>query len=157
MRRAGLVTALLLAAASAAGQGAPTPDLMPRDVRIRFQTADLDQSGGLTSDEAIKGGYASQRFTTVDRDNDRIVTLAEIATYLADRASAWRRADANNDGAITRQEAEASPELRSSFSSADRDADGMLRQREHEAWSQTSLFQNTDLPFVVPNIFNKRF
>lgn len=157
MRQVWVALAALCAASAAGAQTPAAAPALPEDLQVKFTVADADGSGGLTLDEAIKGGYASQRFTTVDRDNDRIVTLAEIATYLADRAAGWRRADANNDGAISRQEAEASPELRSSFSSADRDADGMLRQREHEAWSQTSLFQNTDLPYVVPNIFNKRF
>lgn len=151
-------TLAALGAASVAGAQTPAAvPAVPEEIQVKFTVADADGSGGLTLDEAIRGGYAAQRFPAVDRDNDRIVTLAEIATFLADRAAGWRRADANNDGVISRQEAEASPELRSSFSSADRDADGMLRQQEHEAWSQTSLFQNTDLPYVVPNIFNKRF
>jgi hypothetical protein len=151
-------TLAALGAASVAGAQTPAAvPAVPEEIQVKFTVADADGSGGLTLDEAIRGGYAAQRFPAVDRDNDRIVTLAEIATFLADRAAGWRRADANNDGVISRQEAEASPELRSSFSSADRDADGVLRQQEHAAWSQTSLFQNTDLPYVVPNIFNKRF
>ena len=40
MRAAGLCAIVLLAAGVAAGQKAPTPDLLPSDIRIRFQTAD---------------------------------------------------------------------------------------------------------------------
>jgi len=157
MRRAGLVTAFLLVAASVAGQGASTPDLLPRDVRIRFQTADLDQSGGLTRDEAIKGGYSSGALAAVDTDGDQIVTVAEIATYLTTRAREWASADTDHDDVVTAAEAERSPMLKSMFPTADYDRDGTLRKQEHEAWAQTSLYQNVDLPVVVPNIINKKF
>ena len=145
------------AAGAAAAQTPAAVPPVPEEVKIKFAVADSDGSGGLTLDEAIKGGYAEKRFDVVDQDGDRIVTLWDIGTYLAARTQAWRAADTNNDGTISRAEAEGSPELRGSFSTADRDADGILRQQEHEAWSQTTLFQNTDLPFVVPNIINKRF
>jgi hypothetical protein len=159
MKRIGLLAPVLLLAVCAAGQDvlAPTPDLLPGDVRIRFQTADLDQSGGLTPDEAIKGGYSSTMFAAVDRDNDQIVTVAEIATYLTDRARDWAAADTDHDDVVTEQEAQQVPTLKSIFTAADRDRDGTLRRQEHEAWAQTTLYQNVDLPIVVPNIINKKF
>ena len=157
MRRAGPLTAVLLVAAVAAGQGAPTPDLLPTDVRIRFQTADLDQGGSLSRDEAVKSGYSSTVFTAVDKDGDQIVTVAEVATYLADRTREWANADTDHDDVVTAQEAENAPTLKSVFSSADQDHDGNLRRQEHEAWAQTTLYQNVDLPYVVPNIINKKF
>lgn len=156
---------LLLAAAallggftSALGQPpAPTPDLLPPDIRVRFQTADLDQSGGLTQDEAIKGGFSSTTFAAVDKDGDNIVTVTEIATYLGERAKEWASADTDHDGVITAEEANQSPTIRSVFSTADQDHDGILRKQEHERWAQTTLMQNVDLPVVVPNIINKKF
>lgn len=159
MRRRATLAALALVAASrsAVGQGAPTPDLLPQDVRVRFQTADLDQSGDLTRDEAIKGGFASSTFSTVDRDGDNIVTVTEVVTYLGDRAKEWAGADTNHDGVITSDEADAAPNIRSVFNAADQDHDGQLRQQEHERWAQTTLMQNVDLPVVVPNIINKKF
>lgn len=148
--------ALLLAAAPAVAE--PTPQLLlPGDVLVRFETSDLDNSGGLSRDEAIKNGYTSQSFGAVDADRDQIVTVAELATYFAARARAWSAADRDQDGSISREEAEGSPELKSIFTSADRDADGVLRKQEHEAWAQTSLYQNVDLPYVVPNIINEKF
>lgn len=160
MRRRATVAALalLVAARGAMGQGAqPTPDLLPQDVRVRFQTADLDQSGGLTRDEAIKGGFASTTFATVDRDGDNIVTVTEIATYLGDRAKEWASADTDHNGVITADEADNAPTIKSVFNTADQDHDGQLRQQEHERWAQTTLMQNVDLPVVVPNIINKKF
>ncbi|MFN8643757.1 MAG: hypothetical protein U0802_19640 [Candidatus Binatia bacterium] len=158
MRRLLFAAALLGAAAPLLAQeAAPTPDLLPRDVRIRFQTADLDQSGGLTQDEAAKGGYAASVFTAVDTDGDHIVTVAEIATYLAARSRDWASADSDHDDAVTAEEAEGSPTLKSVFTVADADHDGNLRRQEHEAWAQTTLYQNVDLPVVVPNIINKKF
>jgi hypothetical protein len=159
MSRARFAAAVaLLAAAPALAQSTqPTPDLLPQDVRVRFETADLDESGGLTKDEAIKGGFSSTAFAQVDRDGDQIVTVTEIATYLGDRAAEWAGADTDKDGTITAEEADQSPKIRSVFSSADQDHDGTLRQQEHERWAQTSLMQNVDLPVVVPNIINKKF
>jgi EF hand domain-containing protein len=160
MKIAGSIAALLVsaAAAMAAGQGAPTPDLLPQDVRVRFQTADLDQSGGLTRDEAVKGGFSSSAFAAVDKDGDGIVTVTEIVTYLADRAREWNEADTNHDGVISADEANsAPPTVRSVFNTGDRGTDGVLRQEEYDRWAQTSLMQNVDLPVVVPNIINKKF
>lgn len=164
MRRVGPILLALACAAAAAAQPAPTlapprptPDLVPRDLVVRFETADLDNSGGLTRDEAIKGGFSSQAFQAVDRDNDRIVTVYEIGVYLSDRAREWVEVDSDGDGRISRAEADAHPTMGQVFSQADSDADGILRKQEHEAWSQTSLVQNVDLPFVVPNIINKKF
>ncbi|MBX3026614.1 hypothetical protein KF840_17040 [bacterium] len=154
-----LAAAALLAALSPARAQTPaaTPDLLPPDIRVRFQTADLDQSGGLTQDEAIKGGFSSTTFAAVDKDGDNIVTVTEIATYLGERAKEWASADTNQDGVITAEEADRSPTIRSVFSAADQDHDGVLRRQEHERWAQTTLMQNVDLPVVVPNIINKKF
>lgn len=159
-----LSLALLLVAAAAQAQPAPTlaprmptPDLIPRDVQVRFESADLDNSGHLTRDEAIKGGFSGDAFAAVDKDNDRIVTVYEIGVYLTDKTKAWADADKDGDGSISRDEAAASPTLKDTFDKADNDADGILRKQEHEAWAQTTLYQNVDLPYVVPNIINKKF
>lgn len=158
MRRAALAAALLCAAMPAVAQeAAQTPDLMPQDVRIRFQTADLDQSGGLTEDEAVKAGYSSTLFASVDKDGDHIVTVTEIGTYLVERTREWANADTDHDGGVTAEEAESSPALKSAFATADTDHDGIVRRQEHDAWAQTTLYQNVDLPVVVPNIINQKF
>jgi hypothetical protein len=156
--RDAILFAWMISAGVAAAEQTPTPALLPRDLAIRFETADLDETGSLTRDEAIKGGFASSRFAEVDSDRDGIVTVVEIGTYLTDRAAEWVGADRDRDGAVTRAEADASsPRVKEVFNSVDRDADGIVRKQEHEAWAQTSLYQNVDLPVVVPNIINKKF
>ena len=159
MRRLAVVAALLAAGAAAAQPAPtlapplPTPNLVPRDVTTRFQSADLDNTGTLTREEAIKGGFSGDAFAAVDKDNDHIVTLYEIGGYLTEKTKAWADADKDGDGTVTRQEARDMKD----FDKADYDADGILRKQEHEAWAQTSLYQNVDLPVVVPNIINKKF
>lgn len=156
-RMALLALGALVVAAAGGAQTAPTPALLPRDVELRFETADLDNSGGLSRDEAVKGGFSSERFEAIDRDGDHIVTVYEMGVYLAERARDWADADRDHDGTITREEAEASPKVKAVFGDADRDSDGIVRQQEYEAWSRTSLYQNVDLPVVVPNIIKKKF
>jgi len=157
LRHVALFAATLLCTGVAVGQPAPTPDLVPREVKVKFEVADMDSSGSMTRDEAIKGGFTSKAFAAVDTDKDQIVTLWEIGAYLTDRSKQWDGADTNHDGRISRQEAEAAPEIKRAFDQADTDHDGILRKQEHEAWAQGTLYQNVDLPFVVPNIINKKF
>ncbi|MGD9763728.1 MAG: EF-hand domain-containing protein [Candidatus Binatia bacterium] len=150
-------SALVLWWAGPALAQAPVPPAVPPAVERRFDAADLDRSRTLTIEEAVKGGYSTETFREVDRDRDRIVTLYEIGTYLADRAKVWERADTDRDGQISRSEAEAAPEIKEVFRSADSDADGVLRKQEQEVWAQTMLYQNVEMPVVVPNLFNKKF
>ena len=123
-------------------------------VAINFQQAfNAPNSPWLTMIRgAVLGDGAS-----VDKDNDHIVTVTEIAVYLTDRAREWSDADTDHDGTISESEAQGAPTIRSIFSTADQDHDGTLRRQEHERWAQTSLMQNVDLPVVVPNIINKKF
>ncbi|MEO8604448.1 MAG: hypothetical protein ABI629_17890 [bacterium] len=152
-----LAAAALLWGVAATAQPKPTPDLVPREVTVKFEVADLDNSGSLTRDEAIKGGFSANAFGAVDADKDGTVTLFEIGSYLVTRNKQWEGADTNHDGYISKDEAAAVPDLKRSFDQADADHDGILRKQEHEAWAQTTLYQNVELPYVVPNIINKKF
>jgi Ca2+-binding EF-hand superfamily protein len=160
MIRGTALAAVLWLLGTAAAQQTPTPpvpDLGPA-VRDRFAAADTDHSGGLDRDEATKAGFAvGDTFDSIDADHDHIVTLWEIATYLAGRRSDWATADTNGDGQISREEAARVPSLAKIFTQADRDGDGVVRKEEYEAFSETTLYQNVDLPYVVPNIINKKF
>lgn len=152
-------------AAAAIGQATPAPTArrieipdLSLSLQERFTQADADRSGGLTMAEASSAGFAVERqFGAVDSDGDGVITLYEIGTYLAARTREWANADTDGDGQITREEAERSPSLASVFTRADRDGDGIVRKEEYEAFSQTTLYQNVDLPWVVPNIINKKF
>jgi hypothetical protein len=151
--------AYLLQGSLAAAQGASAtkiPELSP-ELQQRFKQADLEHKGGLTVGEASSAGFAVQSFDSIDADHDHIITLYEITTYLAGRAQDWAKADTDGDGQVSREEAQKVPSLAKIFTQADRDGDGVVRKEEFEAFSETTLYQNVDLPYVVPNIINKKF
>jgi hypothetical protein len=153
-----LLTATVIGGGVAQGQTPkPTIDLSP-GLQQRFDKADLDRNGALSRNEALSAGFASEkRFDGVDSDRDGVLNLVEIGRYLAGHRSGWASADTNGDGEISRSEAAKSPSLMDVFTKADRDGDGVVRKEEHEAFSETTLNQNVDLPWVVPNIINEKF
>lgn len=154
-----ILAVLCLAGVGTARAQTPKPTVdLSTDMRDRFTRADLDGNGTLSRDEARAAGFAAgDSFDKVDADHDGVVTLYEIGTYLFGRHHEWEDADTNGDGEISREEAERSPSLSGLFSKADKNGDGVLRKEEYEAFSETTLYQNVDLPYVVPNIFNKKF
>jgi hypothetical protein len=156
----GALALMALAATASAQSGTPSPAIpqVPREIENRFKAADLTNRGGINKTEAASVGFqVDESFDVIDGDKDRIITLYEIGSYLTKRGRDWVDADSDRDGAVSRSEADQSPSLAKIFTSADRDGDGILRREEHEAFSQTSLYQNVDLPYVVPNIINKKF
>jgi EF hand len=155
-----LLAALALAGAANAQSVTPSPGVpqLPRDIENRFKAADITHRGGLNKTEAASAGFeVEEQFDVVDTDKDHIITLFEIGSYLAKRTRDWAAADTDGDGEISRDEADRSPSLAKIFTRADRNSDGIVRKEEQEAFSQTSLYQNVDLPYVVPNIINKKF
>jgi hypothetical protein len=149
---------LVAATAAAAQTPGPTMPKISPDLERQFKKADINERGGLNKIEATSAGFAVEgTFETIDTDSDKIITLTEIGGYLADKGKQWVNADSDGDGSISRSEANRSPSLSQIFTKADRDGDGVVRKEEHEAFSQTSLYQNVDLPYVVPNIINKKF
>lgn len=158
--RWGIGLAGLMIAPLAFAQAPPAvqiPDLSP-SVQDRFLRADTDHSGGLDRAEAASAGYAvDENFDAIDTDHDHIITLYEIATYLTERSRVWASADTNGDGVVSREEAAKVPSLAKIFNKADRDGDGMVRKQEQETFSETTLYRDVDLPYVVPNIINKKF
>jgi hypothetical protein len=152
-----LVVALTASAATAQTTPVPTMPQLSPDMQQRFKQADIAQKGGLTKTEAGSAGINEEHFNSIDSDHDGIVTLYELGTYFAKRTSDWARADANGDGVVTREEAERVPSFKAIFDKADKNGDGVVRKEEYEAFSETTLNQNVDLPYVVPNIINKKF
>jgi hypothetical protein len=150
---------VVLAARVAAAQMTPVPTMpqLSPEMAQRFKQADIEQKGGLTEKEAAGAGISEDHFNSIDSDHDGIVTLYELGTYFARRTSDWAKADTNGDGVVTREEAEKVPSLKAIFDKADKNGDGVLRKEEYEAFSETTLNQNVDLPYVVPNIINKKF
>jgi hypothetical protein len=137
---------------------APTMPKLSPELEQRFKQADLTGKGGITKAEAASAGFTfGDTFDQIDTDHDHIITLYELSVYLAARARDWARADTNGDGVVTREEAEKVPSLAKVFNQADRDGDGVVRREEYEAFSETTLYRDVDLPYVVPNIINKKF
>lgn len=154
------VLAGLMIGSVASAQGTPAPTLpnLPPDIQNRFRAADITNRGGINKTEAASAGFQVEgTFESMDEDKDRIITLYEIGDYLTRRSRAWVAADSDGDGSVSRSEANKNPSLADIFTKADRNGDGIVRKEEHEAFSQTSLYQNVDLPYVVPNIINKKF
>jgi len=152
-----IVVCVAGAGAAAAQTPKPTIDLSV-GMRDRFTRADLDHNGTLSREEAVAGGFLPDKsFDNIDQDHDGVVTLYEIGTYLFGRNATWEDLDANHDGQVTREEAERNPSLAKVFDKADKNGDGVVRKEEYEAFSETTLYQNVDLPYVVPNIINKKF
>ena len=155
------VAAMALSAAAYAQTGTPSPaagPALPREIENRFKAADLTRRGSINKTEAASAGFqVEESFDVIDDDKDDLITLYEISTYLGKRTADWASADKDQDGTVSRSEAQQSPSLVKIFTRADRNGDGVLRKEEHEAFSQTSLYQNVDLPYVVPNIINKKF
>jgi hypothetical protein len=155
----GLLAGLMIGSGVSA-QGTPAPRVpdLPPELQNRFKAADITNRGGLNKTEARAAGFQVEgTFETVDVDKDRIITLYEIGGYLTNRTREWVDADRDRDGSVSQAEAKSSPSLAEIFTTADKNADGIVRKEEHEAFSQTSLYQNVDLPYVVPNIINKKF
>ena len=155
-------TAVLVCLAAASVVGAqPTPAKVPElppELQQKFKQADITNRGGLNKAEAASAGFAAKgQFDDIDADHDHIITLYEIATYVGAKSKEWASADTNGDGVVSREEAEKVPSLAKIFTNVDRDGDGIVRKEEYEAFSETTLYQNVDLPYVVPNIINKKF
>jgi|SRR5215470_1856327 len=154
---AALVCVVAANTVSAQATPAKVPDLPP-DLQQKFRQADITNRGGLTKAEAASAGFITQgHFDDIDADHDHIITLYEIATYLAARGQEWAKADTNGDGVVSREEAAKVPSLAKIFNQADRDGDGVVRKEEYEAFSEGALYQNVDLPYVVPNLIKKKF
>ena len=162
MTRIAECAAALICLLAASGAGAqPTPAKVPElpaDLQQKFKQADITNRGGLNKAEAASAGFAVKgKFDDVDADHDHIITLYEIGTYLAAQTKAWASADTNGDGVVDRAEADKVPSIAKIFTNVDHDGDGIVRKEEYEAFSETTLYQNVDLPYVVPNIINKKF
>lgn len=79
-----------------------------------FKTADANKDGTVTFDEARKASWQGAQavgdnmFGSIDANNDGAITLAEFQKGLQDPASvAFKLADENADGRLTKQEAQA--------------------------------------------------
>jgi Ca2+-binding EF-hand superfamily protein len=164
LRQSGLIVAVILVIAAAAHSqvAVPTRQTLPPELEDQFRAADLDHDGAVSKEEARRGRLQlSDQFDSVDADHNGIVTLLELARGLRSSVgrwmSDWDAADTNHDGELSKGELLAAPpSIRNMFKTGGR-ADQRITREEYELRAHRTLYDNTDLPYVVPNIFEKRF
>jgi Ca2+-binding EF-hand superfamily protein len=151
-----LLLALPVLAQTPTGSGTPAGDA---GFTERFRQADTNGDGSLSEEEARKANFEFSRdFNSVDRDHNGLVTLFELGEALQAHIGNWTSADANHDGKVTEEEArKGAPSLASIFFRADMNGDRVVDREEYETYTRRQLYDNVDLPYVVPNIIDKRF
>jgi Ca2+-binding EF-hand superfamily protein len=129
-----------------------------------FRRADADGNGALTRNEAIRAKLSlsdKKTFNSVDNDQNGVVTLFELGDALQKRIRSWSSdvgsADRDGDGELSEEEARSNSSLSQIFRSADRNKNGKMDRDEYETFSRRNLYGNVDLPYVAPNIFEKKF
>lgn len=140
----------------------PSPPAVDEEVQRKFLSADTNNDGSLSREEATAAKFSfSRSFDGIDADRNGQVTLFELGDALQSRLRGWSSgldaADRDKDGELTEAEAATSPELGKIFKQADTNRDNRLSQEEYETFQRRDLYGNVDLPYVVPNLFEKKF
>lgn len=112
------------------------------DSTQHFQRFDQDGSGSVSLEEAKSHPRLAKDFDTVDANKDGQVTEAEYhehaqqhrkqyhAKAKTEMKARWDKADANGDGALSRDEAQVSPRMAKKFDVIDADKNGQISQQE---------------------------
>jgi len=122
--------------------------VVPAAAADRFAAADADGDGALSRAETQRAlPPLAPGFDLIDRNRDRSVSRAELSAHLQAGTSHHqvataegfaehlRRADTDNDGALSRSECERNlPRLAMKFDRIDRDGDGRLIREALKAW-----------------------
>jgi hypothetical protein len=66
-------------------------------------------------------------------------------------------ADRDLDGELQEAEAATAPSAGKIFKQAVTNRDNRLTQEEYETFQRRDLYGNVDRPYVVPNLFEKKF
>ena len=142
------LTMLLAVGLSSAVIGAESPahpesGAKPRmDMKQYFQRLDQDGNGAISREEAKIHPRMEKGFEAMDGNKDGQVSDAEYRDHLkarmeqhrekskAEMKARWDKADANHDGALSREEANASPRLAKHFDQIDADKNGQVSTQE---------------------------
>lgn len=157
-----ILTLCGLAVSTAVAAQTPSPSSVNEKLEERFRQADVNADGGLSREEATAAKFSfSRSFEGIDEDGNGLVTLYELGDAMQSRMRAWfsgvEAADRDKDGELTEAEAAAAPSVGKIFKQADTNRDNRLTRQEYETFMQRDLYGNVDLPYVVPNLFEKRF
>ena len=142
------LTMLLAVGLSSAVIGAESPahpesGAKPRmDMKQHFQRLDQDGNGTISREEANIHPRMEKSFEAMDGNKDGQVSDAEYRDHLKARMeqhrekaktemkARWDKADANHDGALSREEANASPQFAKHFDQIDADKNGQVSTQE---------------------------
>lgn len=103
-----------------------------------FARADTNSDGMLDRQEALALPRIARNFDAIDADNSGSITLGDIRTHMHAQAQLRRErgeqrfaaADANGDGVLDREEAQALPKIARNFDAIDSDNSGTVSHQE---------------------------
>lgn len=107
-------------------------------MEAHFKTADKDNDGSLTREEAAAMPRVAKNFDAIDRDKSGTVTLTEMQATMKKMAKEahkrgaerFKAADKDGDGSLTREEATAMPKVAQNFDAVDADKSGTVTKKE---------------------------
>ncbi|MDP1681665.1 MAG: hypothetical protein Q8L39_07805 [Burkholderiales bacterium] len=119
------------------------------EAKQHFQRLDQDGNGAISREEAKTNPRMEKGFEAMDANQDGQVTEAESRDYAKTRMeqyrekaktemkARWDKADANNDGMLSRDEAKASPHVAKHFDAMDADKNGPVSTQEVAEYVKT--------------------
>ena len=97
----------------------------------------------------------------LDDWEDRYKYIIELGQALQRRVSRWLSgrdsADTNHDGRLTEDEAARAPSIAEAFKTMGRNNDRAVTREEYESHAIDRMYRDSELPYVAPNIIEKRF
>jgi Ca2+-binding EF-hand superfamily protein len=144
MLKTTLVTCALALAVVLGFPGVLLADNHTAKLEAAFKAADKDNDGTLDKEEAKAMPRVSKNFDAIDTDKDGTVSMDEIQAAMTQAKktarekgeAAFKKADADNDGTLDKQEAKAMPRVAKNFDAIDTDKDGTVSMDEIRAFMQ---------------------
>jgi Ca2+-binding EF-hand superfamily protein len=139
-----LVTSAFALAAVLGLPGTAFADDHTAKLEAAFKAADKDNDGTLDKEEAKAMPRVSKNFDAIDTDKDGTVSMDEVKAAMKQAKktmhdkgeAAFKKADADNDGTLDKQEATAMPRVAKNFDAIDTDKDGTVSMDEIRAFMQ---------------------
>jgi Ca2+-binding EF-hand superfamily protein len=138
MLKPALFVSLLLLPAFALAESADKTGERKHRLEEQFKKADKDNDGTLDKNEAKAMPHVAKHFKEIDTDKDGTVSMDEIRAFMKSHKGdahergkeRFNKADKNNDGKLTKEEAKAMPHVYKNFDAIDADKDGTVTLEE---------------------------